>query len=261
VDLGQSYDSAVIVATPVLPSNTHPPVVTRLRNVSGSNFDIKIERLDGLTGTLAVDVHIIAVEEGVYTQANDGVTMEAVKYTSIITANKTGWTAESRSYQNSYTNPVVVGQVMSANDPDWSVFWCMGKNRTSPPDATELNVGKHIGEDPNGMRADESVGFLVIESGTGTLNGINLLAGLGADTVQGPDNSTSGYTYSLSGLSSASAAAASLAGMDGVDGGFAVMTGATPLTSTSITLYADEDALGDTERGHTTEEVGYLILE
>ncbi|MGB0743350.1 MAG: putative Ig domain-containing protein, partial [Opitutales bacterium] len=261
VDLGQNYTSAVIVATPVLPSSTHPPVVTRLRNVSGSSFEIKIERLDGLTGTLAVDVHIIAVEEGVYTAANDGVTMEAVKYTSTVTAAKNNWVAESRTYQNTYTNPVVVGQVMSSNDPNWSVFWCQGSSRTSPPSASSLSTGKNVAEDPNQVRADETIGYIVIEAGSGTLDGINLVAGLGADTVQGPGNSSSGYTYSFSGLSSASTAAVSLAAMDGADGGFAVLTGATPLTTTSMTLFADEDQLGDGERGHTTEQVGYIVFE
>ena len=91
--------------------------------------------------------------------------------------------------------------------------------------------------------------------------GDNLVAGLGSDSIRGVENSTSGYTYSFSGLSSASAAAVSLAAMDGIDGGFAVLAGSTPLTSTSITLWADEDTLGDTERKHTTEQAGYLILE
>jgi hypothetical protein len=49
--------------------------------------------------------------------------------------------------------------------------------------------------------------------------------------------------------------------MDGSDGGFASLFGATPFTATSLTLVADEDQFGDSERAHTTEEAGYLVFE
>ena len=261
VDLGEVYNSAVIVATPALPDSIHPPVVTRLRNVSGSTFDIKVERVDGQTGSVSVEVQIIAVEEGVYTLAEDGVTMEAVKYTSTVTGGKNAWAAESQTYQNAYLSPVVVGQVMTSNDANWSVFWCQGSSRTAPPSATSLATGKHLGEDPNGARLDETIDYIVIESGSGTMDGMTLVAGLGGDSVRGPENSAAGYSYSLTGLSSATSAAASLAAMDGGDGGFAVLAGAGSLTPSSINLWADEDQLNDTERKHTTEQVGYLVIE
>ena len=263
VDLGRNYTSAVIVATPIYPGSTTPPVVTRIRNVSGSSFEVKLDRADGQTGAVSVDVSIVAVEEGVYTQAADGVTMEAVKFTSTITADgPNNWNGETRSYQNSYTNPVVVGQVMSANDADWSVFFSMGNTRTSPATASVLNVGKHVGEDPDNTRSDETIGYIVIESGSGTINGVAYEAGVGADIVRGYDNSTTPYSYSLSGnLSSASAAAVNLAGMDGSDGGWAVLSGANPLSPTSLQLHVKEDDLGDSEQAHTTEQISYLVFE
>jgi len=261
VDLGQNYNSAVIIATPIYPNSSVPPVVTRIRNVAGSGFEVKIDRTDGSTATTSVDVSIVAVEEGVYTQAADGVTMEAVKYNSTITGSKNAWSAEARSYQNSYTSPVVVGQVMSANDANWSTFWCMGSSRTSPPNASNLNVGKHVAEDPNKTRANETVGYIVIESGNGSVNGVAYTAGVGSDIVRGTGNTSSGYSYSLSGLSAASAAAVSIAAMDGGDGGWAVLYGATPMTASQLTLAVDEDQLSGNERNHTTEQLGYLVFE
>ncbi|MGB1259036.1 MAG: cadherin domain-containing protein [Akkermansiaceae bacterium] len=261
VDLGQSYNSAVIIATPIYPNSSVAPVVTRIRNVSGSGFEVKIDRADGQTGAVSCDVSIVAVEEGVYTVANDGVKMEAVKYTSTITGAKNAWTSESRSYQNAYTSPVVVGQVMSANDADWSTFWCHGSSRTSPPNAGNLNLGKMVAEDPDKTRANETVGYIVIESGNGSINGVNYTAGVGSDIVRGTGNTSSGYNYSLSGLTTASAAAVSLAGLDGGDGGWAVLYGANPITSTQLTIACDEDQLANSERKHTTEQVGYLVFE
>ncbi|MFK7849884.1 MAG: DUF6288 domain-containing protein [Akkermansiaceae bacterium] len=262
VDLGMTYNSPIIIATPIYPDNSQVPVVTRITNVTSTGFDLKIDRTDGQTAPVTVDVSIIAVDEGIYTQAVDGVTMEAVKYTSTVTARKGSWVAESRSFQNTYISPIVVGQVMSANDPKWSVFWSMGNARGNPVNATNLNVGKHIGEDSNTSRADETVGYIVIESGSGSISGVDYEAGIGGDNVRGIDNSTNPYSYSLSGnLSSASAAAVSIGGMDGGDGGWAVLGGSSAISPTNIRTWVDEDVLKDSERKHTTEQIGYLIFE
>ncbi|MBK1855053.1 PASTA domain-containing protein [Verrucomicrobiaceae bacterium 5K15] len=262
VTLGQSYSSAVIVATPIYSTSSLPPVVTRVTNVTSNSFDLKIDRTDGLTGITSVDVSVIVVDEGVYTQNVHGVTMEAVKFTSTVTAKKNSWVAEARSYQNSYSNPVVVGQVMSANDPDWSVFWSMGSSYSNPANATNLNIGKHVGEDPDSIRANETIGYIVIEAGSGAIDGVAYEAALGSDTVQGFSDSSSPYTYTLSGgLTTASSAAVSVSGMDGNDGSWAVLSGNPALTTTSLGLHACEDLLLDVEQNHTTTQVGYIVFE
>jgi hypothetical protein len=262
VGLGESYASPVIIATPIHGSGQTIPVATRISNITSTGFDLKLDRVDGLTGTVSYDVSIIAVEEGVYNQAEHGVTMEAVTYTSTITSGKSGWTGEARSFQNTYTSPVVVGQVMSANDSNWSSFWSMGATRTDPVDASNLNVGKQVGEDPTTARADETVGYIVIESGSGSINGVAYEAGVGSDVVQGLDDSSSPYVYNLSGtLATASAAAVDLAGMDGADGGRAVLSGASPIGPNSIGLHVTEDLLSDSEQNHTHEQVGYIVFE
>lgn len=86
-----------------------------------------MQRADGLTDAVAADVHFVVVEAGVYTEGVHGVTMEAVKYTST-TTDRAGdgnihWIGETRSYSNAYVSPVVFGQVMTANDPNFSTFW------------------------------------------------------------------------------------------------------------------------------------------
>ena len=93
-------------------------------------------------------MHYLVVEEGVYTQAEHGVTMEAVQATSSVTARRGNWARETRSYANTYTDPVVVGQVMTFNDADWSVFWAStASSRSTPPSAVSFAAGKHVGED------------------------------------------------------------------------------------------------------------------
>ena len=58
----------------------------------------------------------------------------------------------------------------------------------SPPSSAALYVGKHVGEDPNVSRADETIGYMVVESGSGTISGVAYEAGVGADIVEGVGN-------------------------------------------------------------------------
>ncbi|GEM_PF-2533778 len=261
VDLGYAYINPVVIATPYLPNSSAPPVSVRVRNATGSSVELRLNRLDGASDPVTMDVSLVAVEQGTYTVANNGVKMEAVKFTSTVTAKKGSWIAEARTYQNTYTNPIVIGQVMSANDAAWSEFWCKGATQTSPPSASEFSVGKHVASDPNATRVDETIGYIVIEAGSGQISGIDYIAGLGNDTVLGTGDTSTGYGYSITGLSTVSAAALSQAGMDGGDGSWALLYGATPLTSTTLTIAVDEDKLGDSERKHTTEQVSYILFK
>ena len=169
-------------------------------------------------------VHYLVAEQGVYTLAEHGVKMEAVTFTSTVTDRYRSWSGQLRSYQNSYSKPVVLGQVMTYNDPDWSAFWCRGSKSSAPPNGT-LRVGKHVGQDPDTTRANETIGYVVIETGSGTV------------------------------------AVATQAAMDGTEGSWAVLYGASPLAATSLKLAAVEDQAGDSERNHTAEQVGYIVFE
>ena len=115
--------------------------------------------------------------------------MEAVKFTSTRTDRSGSWVGESRTYANTYSNPAVVGQVMSANDPHFSVFWSRGTSRTNPPTGSALWVGKHAGEDSLTTRDDEIIGYIVIEGGEGLLGDRPYLAGMGLDSVGGVGDS------------------------------------------------------------------------
>ena len=260
VTLPAAYTSMVVV-TSVSYDDSQPPLVARIRNASGDSFEVKVHRLDGSTAAISnVSVHYMVVEEGVYNVNDHGVKMEAVKFTSSVTDSRSSWAGESRSYANSYANPVVLGQVMTCNDADWSIFWSRGSGATNPPDSTHLFVGKHVAEDPDVTRANETIGYIVIEAGNGSISGQNYTAALGADTIKGIPNNPP-FNYSLTGLSSASAAITSSAGMDGVNGGWPVLYGSTPVTSSVLHLAIDEDQLKDSERKHVTEQVAYIVFE
>ena len=84
----------------------------RVRNAADDSFEVTVARVDGVSGDVSgVNVHYVVVEAGVY--AN----MEAVRFESTSRTTPASWIGESRTYQNAYAAPVVVGQVMTANDP------------------------------------------------------------------------------------------------------------------------------------------------
>ena len=257
INLANAYVSPVVVCS-VQYNNNSTPVVVRVSNVTSSSFDVRLQ--NPLSGPVATEkVTYLVAEEGVW--SIDDVNIEAHTYVSTVTDENDSWVGEAQSYEQSYTNPVVVGQVMSENDADWSVFWCQGGSRTDPPSATVLRTGKMVGEDTDTTRADEIIGFIVFEAGHGTINGVEFEALLGPDIVEGVDDSPP-YVYSFDAAFSSvpEEVVTTLAGMDGMNGGWAQTHGPTPATTTELYLSVDEDQNGDSERSHITEQVSYIAF-
>ncbi len=261
VTLSRTYTSMVVVCTPVTPPSS-VAILPRVRTAAGNSFELKLANVDAAaTPVNGISVHYFVIEEGAYTVGDDGVKMEAVKFVSTTTDHNATWQGEQRSYANTYSNPVVVGQVMTANDASFSVFWCRGNSRNSAPNGSELFVGKHVGEDPRTTRANETIGYIVIEAGTGEIGALRFAAGVGDDSIRGVDNAPP-YAYAISGgIASASSAVVSLAGMGSTNGGWAVLYGPNPVTTTHLNLAVDEDQLQDLERRRGTERAGYIVFE
>lgn len=208
-------------------------------------------------------VHCLVVEEGAH-QIPNGPKIEAKSYESTVTDGKGNWNGEEQSYNHTYTEPpVVVGQVMTFNDVNWSVFWSRSaSSKNSPPGAGGLRTGKHIGEDTETARATEMIGFIVMEAGNG-VTPFQFEAKLGTDTVRGIDNAASNsysYSYTQSFGSIPEVIVVSLAGMDGNDGGWAVLS-EVGQSATSLQVVVDEDQISNGERRHTTEQVAYIALQ
>ena len=256
--LANTYVSPVVVCSVQYNNNT-TPIVARVSSVTATSFAVRLQNPSG-GAVVADNVHYLVVEEGTWTI--DGVNIEAQTYLSTVTDENNSWVGEAQDYGQSYTNPVVVGQVMSENDPDWSVFWCRGASSSDPPSASSLNTGKHVAEDTYTTRADETVGFVVFEGGHGTIGGVAFEAWLGTDTVQGAvDSPPYAYTFKTAFASAPTVGIATIAGMDGTDGGWSQIHGATLATTMLVNLSIDEDQIGDAERNRTTDQVGYVVFE
>ena len=105
-----------------------------------------------------------------------------------------GWGAAlSQTPTNSYSALVVLGQVMSFNDPHWQVFFAYGSSRTTSPTDANLQVGRHIAQDKTpSSRLPETVGYFLFEASPSTPqdinNGFSMISNFGSDKITGADN-------------------------------------------------------------------------
>ena len=259
VTLPRPYAEPVVVAT-VQYDGRQLPAVARVRHAAGDRFEVRVQNPGRASLPNAYTVHYLVAEAGVYDEAEHGIRMEALRYLSARTDGEPGgWIGETRAYVNAYAEPVVLGQVMSANDERWSAFWARGVDRWTEPDPGALWLGKHVGEDPDTDRAAETIGYLVIESGTGSIAGRTFEAGVSGRIAGG---TTGSPPYPLPhGLTTVQGAILSMATMRGSDGGWPVLYGAEPLLPLLLDVAIDEDQLTDGETAHKPESLGYFVVE
>ncbi|BCX49009.1 peptidase M11 [Haloferula helveola] len=254
VTLPATYVSPVVVAQPLVAAGS-PPLVARVRNAGATSFEVRLDRVDGsATPAGPTAVRFMVVEEGVYDAATDGIKMEAVRFTSTVTDTAGNFTGETRPFAytgyDHYFIPTVFGQVMSANDNNWSAFWYQNS-------ANSVTVGKHVGEDPTTTRADETIGYVVIESGSYQVGDYQLQIGLSNfDAFPGFKNTSStpavgtfpGFPFITS---------AQVATGPGDDGSLAHQL----ITAghDNCGCFLTEDTLGDAEQGTGSQSFSYLL--
>jgi hypothetical protein len=258
VILTHTYVNPVVVCSSQYANNSIP-VVTRVSNVTATSFDLRLQNPSG-NGLLAENVSYVVVEEG--TWVIDGVAIEAQTFNSTVTDYRYSWIGTNLSYGQAYSAPVVLGQVMSENDSDWSVFWSRGVDRFEAPTPAILGAGLNVGEDPDRLRASETIGVIVVEAGSGTIGGVDFEADLTPLVVEGVDDNPP-YTVSFGAPFTAAPqiAVTTMAGVMGSNGGWAQLHGGSPLTSTTMDLSIDEDQTADVERGHIPEHVSYFVFD
>ena len=258
VTLTQKYLSPLSVCTVQYDTGkTLLPAVVRMQNVQSQAFQIRIQNPSNQV-LAARSVHCIIVEEGAY-NLPDGRKIEGRKYRSTITDHDLGWRGEGQTYLNRYTNPIVVGQVMSYSDTRWSVFYSRGSTDPgTPPNARSLRCGKHLGEDTPITRLAETVGYIVIERGHATYGGMEIEFGRTPVAVIGYVETKYTTKFAAPFVSTPIVTIASQVGTNGREGSWAIVTGNT--SSTFMGVSVDEDQTYDTERIHPAEEVDYIAL-
>ncbi|MCP3904913.1 MAG: hypothetical protein GY715_14910 [Planctomycetes bacterium] len=259
IDLKKRYVNPVVVCTPHINNNT-VPIVPRVDNVDADSFDLRLQEPGDGTTPASELISYMVMESGSWTV--NGVAFEAQRYSSSTTDQDNSWVGTVQSYLQTYTSPVVLGQVMTENDSLWSAFWCRGSSRSAPPSNTTIWTGKHVAEDSNVARAIETVGFIVFETGNGTIGTVAMDARLSADNVLGmSDSPPYNAPFNTSFTTTPDIILATMAAMDGGNGGWALVHGEPGATTALAQVVVEEDQINDSERNHTSEQVGVVAFE
>lgn len=259
VTTSNTYVDMVVVCSIRYANNSLPQIV-RMQNAIGNSFDIRLQNpsFNALGGET---VDCMVIEAGVWSLPG-GRSIEGQKYLSstVFGSGSLNWNGDVRTYGQSYTNPVVFGQVMSYNDTNWSTFFSRGSTRQTAPTSSVLRMGKHVGQDSNTARLDETIGYIVVEAGSGTIDGGGYRVAVGSDSVRSVTNSPPySYSFSPAFVSTPLVGVVSQTGMGGSDGSWAYTYTASPMSTTTLILAVDEDQLADNERNHTDEPVSYFV--
>ncbi|MEL8055012.1 MAG: hypothetical protein AAGK66_02565 [Pseudomonadota bacterium] len=261
--LVNEYTNPVVVCTYNLRTNADQPATTRVRSVGPTSFELRVQRFEDSSAFTPSDVHCLIAEEGVNT-LSDGKVIEARTVLSDGTnGNSPGWGSANAEnvaalVTGTYGTPVILGQVMTFNDNQASVFWTFNcSNRGTPATDANMCVGKHIGM-INDTRLDETLGLIVTAPGSGTVNDVDYAFARGGNSIAGTGN-TPPYQYTISG--DFDTGVTTQAAENGGNGGWSVLYGTDPLPNNRINLAIEEETVaGDTTRRHINEQVYYGVF-
>ena len=266
VNLKNTYADAVVACTYNLPSNTNPSATVRIQNVGATSFETRIQQFENSNVVTASDVHCLIVDSGAYVLPDgleiEAYTVEADQTTGLSVPGNwslANWEDVTSTLTHSYSDMIVLGQVMTFNDVNASVITtnnCV--NRNTRPSPAGFCVGKHIGQ-INNTRATETIGYIVADAKIGTINDVAYNFSRGADQGAGVGNAPP-YVYNV-GLDY-DTGVLTQAGEDGGQGGWAVLYGTDPLPGNALHYAIEEEIVaGDITRTHTTEEMFYALFQ
>jgi hypothetical protein len=205
-------------------------------------------------------VHYFVVEEGNWTMP-DGTLIEAATFdSSKVSAKGNSWNDyDIVNFTQPFTsNPAVFHATQTTNDPAWiATYVSRGDSRTNPPTvANGMRISLN-GAEVTTTHGSESIGWVAIDQGAGTIDGTSFEVATTSDSVRGHTNGCYNFNFSNS-YGAAPIALATQLEMDGGDGGWEVGCN---LTASQIGMHSEEDTFGDSERAHTTEIFGFMAFE
>ena len=249
ITLSNTYIRPVVFAQSAS-NNDSQPAVVRVTNVQSNSFKISMKEASNLDGIHASEtVTYVVLEAGTHL-LEDGTWVEAGTVdTARTVGNRLGNSWESVSFDASFsTTPVVLSQVQTTNGAS------LVKTRYLTTSASSILLALEQEEGITTPGVEETVGYLAMEPGSGTWDGMRYEAGLTADAVT---NSLYQHSFSTS-FSSAPNLLASLASYDNSDNAHVRYA---DLLTGGVRLKVEEDTTYDSETSHGSEEVAYLAIQ
>jgi len=149
-----SFEGDQILLTQVVTYNGSSAVCTRVKNITGSSFQVKLQEEEGNDGTHSSEtVHYIAVSPGSF--QNDGNGFVSAKTTNSVTQN---W--YTIDFGQSIDSPLILANMNTEDGSDPAVL----RYRNLSNSSVEIKVEEEESEDSEVNHTSEVVGYLVIST-------------------------------------------------------------------------------------------------
>ncbi|GEP40990.1 hypothetical protein BGE01nite_02810 [Brevifollis gellanilyticus] len=240
VNFASPFSTAPVVVLGTKTYNDAEAVTTRVRNVTTTSFQYQLDEWDYLDGVHGSEsVHYLALEPGTHTLG--GVTWRAGRTTSVTNTEQTA--AFGITFGAA---PVVLAQAESVVNA--KALTTRVRNVTT----TGFGLKLQAQEGDTATLSGESVGWIAIATGTGTLDGAAFkVAKTGASVTHAWSTLAFGATYRQP-LFFAQALTQ--------NGGDPITIRQRNLTNTGAEIFLQEEQSSATETNHAAEDVGYLVL-
>ena len=240
IDFSDPFINPVVVAGP--PSrNDSDPCVVRIRNITTTGFDIRIQEWDYLDGTHAKEtVAYLVMEQGNFT-LDDGTMIEAGQFTS------TDSNFQAIQFNTTFTTePVVMTSIATFNEEDAVTGRLRNISTTSFEHKTQQQESLNA-------HGNETGTYIAWEPSNNSIDTINIIVDKTEDKVRSRWY-TVDYGEELSELP------IFFGTMQSQDGSEASTVRYTNKTNTEVQIMIEEEQSLDDETWHTSETVGYFLF-
>jgi len=241
VDFTQEFIDPIVVANP-LSNNGGQPAVIRVRNVDSSGFEARVQEWPYLDKSHATEiVSYLVVERGMH-QLPNGTWIEAEEA-------EVGKDFMSVPFAAPFLDaPIVLASVTTVNEGDAVT------SRLKGIDPFGFRARLQEQESSNQAHANETISYIAWEPSDGELEGLRFEVGRTGDTVTHEPH-TLVYRSAFEQLPFF------LGDMQTTDGPDTASLRYANFGLESVDVWVDEETSRDGEINHTTETVGYILLE
>lgn len=243
VNLPFAFNNPVVVAGGSTRDGGHQGVV-RVRNVTTDSFEIRFQEWDYRDGRHTTEnIGYLVVEAGTH-MLTDGTQLVAG------TTTLTNESFKTLSFETSFSaTPLVIAHTMTNNDPSAVVERVRNINNST----FQMQLNEE--EVADGVHATETVGYIAIDQGSATSGDTVLNAVTTGNSVTHKDT-----TVNFGDIGGSNSPVI-LSDMQTRDGGDAATLRHRSQTSTSVTVWVEEEKSKDSELKHTSEVAGVLAME
>ncbi|MFZ0728271.1 MAG: MopE-related protein [Desulfobacterales bacterium] len=243
VRLNRTFTAPVVIVNAISYTDKDP-AVTRVRNVTGSGFEMRIQEWDYLDGRHSIErVNYIVIESGSY-ELTGGTRLEAGRFNADAVASF----ASIKFGRDFNAAPVVMATIDSVNEDDAVTMRL--KNITT----TGFDYRLQEQESNERRHAAESAGYIAWEPSAGSMNGFVFEIG------KTPNSVTHAFQV-LPFYEAFGRPPVVLAGMQTTDGSDTAAERYQNKSTGGIEVKVEEEQSRDAETNHTTEVIGYMAFE